>query len=65
LVQKVIELTKSSSNILYNSFPDRTLEAEEWLVDIDKALTLLSWKPQTNLDEGLAKTIKYFRANLI
>lgn len=65
LVQKVIELTKSSSNVLYNAFPDRSLEAEEWLVDINKALTLLNWKPQINLDEGLAKTIKYFKASLI
>jgi len=32
--------------------------------DITRARTILKWEPQVNLEEGLAKTIPYFRSKL-
>ena len=32
--------------------------------DITRARQILSWEPQTSLDEGLQKTIPYFQARL-
>jgi nucleoside-diphosphate-sugar epimerase len=32
--------------------------------DITRAQTLLSWQPQVELEEGLAKTVGYFKSKL-
>jgi dTDP-glucose 4,6-dehydratase len=32
--------------------------------DITRARTLLNWEPKVDLDEGLIKTIDYFRGRL-
>jgi dTDP-glucose 4,6-dehydratase len=32
--------------------------------DIAKAKRILKWEPKVTLEEGLAKTIEYFRARL-
>ena len=32
--------------------------------DISKAKRVLNWEPKVSLDEGLAKTIEYFRTRL-
>jgi len=32
--------------------------------DITRARTLLGWEPRVDVDEGLAKTIEWFRAAL-
>ena len=31
--------------------------------NVEKADTLLKWKPTTSLDEGLSKTVEYFRGD--
>ena len=63
LVETVIKLTNSSSHVQYDAFPDRTLEAEKWLLDISRANRLLNWKPKINLNEGLIKSVKYYKDN--
>lgn len=62
LVSKVVILTNSRSKIIYDVYPDRVMEADEWLLDIKKAEKVLDWKPKTTLDEGLKKTIEYFKS---
>lgn len=64
LVSKIIELTQSKSQVIYGAFPDRILEADEWLLDNRKALEILGWKPKTSLDDGLRQMIKYCREAL-
>ena len=32
--------------------------------DISKALAVLNWRPLTNVRDGLAKTIEYFRTEI-
>lgn len=65
LVELIIKLTNSKSKIIIGAFPDRVLEADEWLMDITKAGKLFSWKPTTSLEDGLKQTINYFKKNIV
>ena len=61
LAEKVIELTGSSSDIVYLPLPsDDPLKRKP---DISLAKEKLGWEPKIPLEEGLAKTVEYF-ANL-
>ena len=56
--QKIIELTGSSSKIIYQPLPqDDPLQRKP---DISLAQKKLGWKPETQLEEGLRRTIAYF-----
>lgn len=61
VAKRIVQLSKSKSRILTGAFPDRVLEAQEWLLDISKAKKLLNWKPKTSLEKGLKKTIEHYR----
>lgn len=58
LAEKVIELTGSSSKIIYLPLPkDDPMQRKP---DISKAMRELNWEPTIHLEEGLKKTIAYF-----
>jgi len=59
LAYKVIELTSSKSKIAFKPLPcDDPIQRQP---DISLAKKILKWQPKTNLNEGLMKTIQYFR----
>ena len=59
LADKIIHLTKSKSKLIYKPFPfDDPMQRKP---DIEKAQTLLKWKPKIKLEEELIKTIIYFK----
>jgi UDP-glucuronate decarboxylase len=59
LAQKVIAITDSKSKIIYQPLPqDDPMQRQP---DITKAKELLKWEPKIALDEGLVRTIDYFR----
>ena len=59
LAQKIIKLTGSSSVIKFKPLPqDDPLQRQPM---IDLAFDKLNWKPTINLDEGLLKSIDYFK----
>jgi dTDP-glucose 4,6-dehydratase len=60
--KKIIELTGSKSSIVYKPLPEDDPQVRQ--PDITKAKEILGWEPKVDLDEGLLKTIEYFRANL-
>lgn len=63
LAQKVIELTGSSSRLVFMPLPqDDPIQRQP---DISLAKEKLGWEPKVSLDEGLAKTIAYFQNLLI
>jgi len=62
LAAKIIELTKSTSKLVYLPLPED--DPKQRQPDITLAHNKLSWKPTTSLDMGLKKTIKYFSDNL-
>jgi UDP-glucuronate decarboxylase len=62
LAEKVIRLTGSKSKIVRMPLPpDDPMQRQP---DITLAKKELGWKPEIKLDEGLLKTIEYFRSTL-
>ena len=61
LVHKIIALTDSKSKVVFGAFPDRVFEADEWLLDNQRAWKILSWKPRVSLRNGLIKMIHYYK----
>ncbi|MFZ2657385.1 MAG: UDP-glucuronic acid decarboxylase family protein [Victivallales bacterium] len=62
LAEKVIKLTKSKSRLVYKPLPkDDPVRRKP---DISKAQKILDWHPTVPLDEGLDRTIAYFRTLL-
>jgi UDP-glucuronate decarboxylase len=59
LATKVIELTGSKSEIVQHPLPAD--DPKQRQPDITKAKQVLGWEPRVLLDEGLKKTIDYFR----
>jgi len=59
LAEKVIRLTGSSSRIVHHPLPQD--DPKQRRPNIDKARSLLNWEPRVPLDEGLERTIAYFR----
>ncbi len=62
LAEKVIEMTNSSSKLVFNDLPSD--DPTQRRPDISMAKRELGWEPQVKLEEGLEKTIAYF-ANLL
>ncbi len=63
LAGKVIELTGSKSKIIYQPLPeDDPLQRQP---DIALAKERLGWEPKTQLEEGLKRTIEYFKESVI
>ncbi|MFZ5520296.1 MAG: UDP-glucuronic acid decarboxylase family protein [Pseudomonadota bacterium] len=62
LAEKVVELTGSSSQIVYQPLPAD--DPMQRCPDITKARELLGWQPTIALEEGLRRTIAYFDALL-
>lgn len=59
LAQKVIQLTNSSSKIIYQPLPaDDPMQRKP---DITMARKELNWEPKIDLDEGLVRTIDFFK----
>ena len=59
LAHKIIQLSGSSSTIEYLDLPHDDPKVR--LPDINKARSLLGWEPQVSPDEGLTRTIDWFR----
>jgi len=58
LAQKVIELTGSKSELIYEPLPHD--DPRQRQPDISLAKKVTGWEPMVKLEEGLKETIKYF-----
>jgi UDP-glucuronate decarboxylase len=59
LAKTIIRKTGNQSKIVFRPLPqDDPMQRQP---DISLARKMLSWQPKTNLEEGLEKTIEYFR----
>ncbi len=58
LAQKVIELTGSTSEIIYEAMPQD--DPKQRQPDISHAQNTLGWAPEIQLEQGLNRTIAYF-----
>ena len=62
LAEKVIEMTDSDSRIIYKELP--VDDPTQRKPDISLAKKELGWEPKVMLDEGLEKTIEYFKSRI-
>jgi UDP-glucuronate decarboxylase len=61
LAEMIVKITHSKSKITYHERPAD--DPQRRCPDISRAKSLLSWSPQTTLEQGLSKTINWFAAN--
>ncbi len=62
LAEKVLKLTGSKSKLVFRPLPQD--DPKQRQPDIRRAREKLGWEPRVALDEGLTRTIEYFRRNL-
>jgi dTDP-glucose 4,6-dehydratase len=62
IAKKIIELTGSKSRLVYRPLPEDDPKVRQ--PDITRARTLLGWEPKVGLDEGLRKTLDYFKGKV-
>jgi len=61
LAEKVIGLTGSGSKIIFKPRPPD--DPMQRMPDITLSKNVLSWKPTVQLEDGLKKTIEYFKSS--
>ena len=62
LAKEIIELSRSSSEVAHKPLPGDDPKQRE--PEISKAKKLLGWEPKISRQEGLKKTIEYFRTKI-
>ena len=60
LAETIIGLSGSSSKIEHRELPID--DPRQRQPDITRARTMLGWEPRVGLEEGLMKTLEYFRS---
>ena len=61
LAATILGLTDSTSEIIFEGLPQD--DPTQRRPDISLAAEVLSWKPETSLQEGLLRTIAWFQAS--
>ena len=59
IAREIVRLTGSKSKLVYRPLPEDDPKVRQ--PDITRARTLLGWEPKVGLEEGLQKTLDYFR----
>jgi dTDP-glucose 4,6-dehydratase len=62
IAREIIRLTGSKSKLVYRPLPEDDPKVRQ--PDITRARTLLGWEPKVSLEEGLTKTLEYFRTKV-
>ncbi len=63
IARLIIEMTGSKSRIVYKPLPTDDPKVRQ--PDITRARTLLGWEPKVSLEQGLGRTIDYFRTKVL
>jgi dTDP-glucose 4,6-dehydratase len=62
IAETIIKMTGSKSQLVTRPLP--TDDPKQRRPDITRAKTLLQWEPKVHLEEGLVKTIEYFKGKV-
>jgi dTDP-glucose 4,6-dehydratase len=60
--KEIIKLTGSKSRIIFSALPENDPKVRQ--PDITKAKTILGWEPRVSRQEGLRRTLQYFKKKL-
>lgn len=60
LAETIIRLTRSPSRLVFNPLPQD--DPRQRMPDISRAKNTLGWEPTTSLEDGLKRTIEYFKS---
>jgi len=60
--KEIVALTGSKSRIIFSALPENDPKVRQ--PDITKAKTILGWEPRVNRQEGLRRTLQYFKKKL-
>jgi len=63
IARLIIKMTGSRSTIVYKPLPTDDPKVRQ--PDITRARTLLGWEPKVSLEQGLGRTIDYFRTKVL
>ncbi len=61
---KILDLCGNPVAAHWGALPYRSDETTFWVADNTKAKRLLGWEPQNDLNQGLVKTIEWFKENI-
>lgn len=64
VIENIMQITKSKSQIQWRDYKPRDYDSEIWVADMKKTKKYFNWKPKYNLNQGLEKTIDWFKLNL-
>jgi dTDP-glucose 4,6-dehydratase len=62
IARAIIRLSGSTSKIVYRPLPEDDPKVRQ--PDITRARTLLGWEPKVSLEDGLTRTLDYFRRKI-
>jgi nucleoside-diphosphate-sugar epimerase len=62
IARAIIRLTGSKSQLVYCPLPEDDPKVRQ--PDITRARTLLHWEPKVSLEDGLTKTLDYFKGQV-
>ena len=62
IAREIIRLSGSTSKLVYRPLPEDDPKVRQ--PDITRARTLLGWEPKVTLEEGLTRTLEYFRTKI-
>ena len=62
MARTIITMTGSKSKIIFQDLPEDDPKVRQ--PDITRARTLLGWEPKVPLEQGLVKTIEYFKRKM-
>ena len=60
--KEIVALTGSKSRIIFSALPENDPKVRQ--PDITKAKTILGWEPRVGRQEGLSRTLQYFKKKL-
>jgi len=63
LVKKIIDISDKNIDILYD--PDKPTIKTILCLDTTKAKEMFGWEPKVSLDEGIKKTLEWYKSNIL
>jgi len=64
VVDNILRLTESTSTLNWNTMSGRSFETKRWEADMLKVSEYFNWSPRYLLEEGLQKTVVWFKDNM-